>query len=104
MVFSRDGIPNEEVLRYFPKLKKVFSELWLETHPSLIVKSGQVKLSLMTNGTHVRPHAGPSNSRLRMHCALIVPNDYVKETRSRGLFLRVGNQKEKVGDRSMLYI
>eukprot|EP00944_MAST-04C_sp_MAST-4C-sp1_P013002 g13002.t1 len=95
MVFSRDGIPNEEVLRYFPKLKKVFSELWLETHPSLIVKSGQVKLSLMTNGTHVRPHAGPSNSRLRMHCALIVPNDYVKETRSRGLFLRVGNQKKK---------
>ena len=95
MTFVKDGIPNEEVLRYFPKLKEVFNEHWLENHPALLVKSGQVKLSLMTNGTHVRPHAGPSNSRLRMHCALIVPNAYTKETRSRGLFLRVGDRKKR---------
>ncbi|XP_013135168.1 PREDICTED: aspartyl/asparaginyl beta-hydroxylase isoform X2 [Papilio polytes] len=31
---------------------------------------GQVKFSVMSAGTHVRPHVGPTNCRLRMHLGL----------------------------------
>ena len=34
---------------------------------------GQVKLSVMERGTRVRPHAGPTNVRLRAHLPLWVP-------------------------------
>jgi hypothetical protein len=40
--------------------------------PALDVRRGQVKLSRMAPGTVVRPHAGPSNGRLRMHCGVHV--------------------------------
>lgn len=33
-------------------------------------RRGQVKFSSMEAGTHVRPHVGPTNCRLRMHLAL----------------------------------
>ncbi|CAF4790238.1 unnamed protein product [Pieris macdunnoughi] len=33
-------------------------------------RRGQIKFSLMEAGTHVRPHVGPTNCRLRMHLAL----------------------------------
>lgn len=42
--------------------------------PALKLKNGQVKLSSMQPGTTVHPHAGPTNTRLRMHCALLVPS------------------------------
>lgn len=42
--------------------------------PSLAVRNGQVKISMMEPGTIVRPHAGPSNARLRVHCGLVVPS------------------------------
>lgn len=41
--------------------------------PALRLANGQVKLSRMQPGTHVRPHAGPTNARLRMHCGVHVP-------------------------------
>lgn len=33
-------------------------------------RRGQIKFSLMEAGTHVRPHVGPTNCRLRMHLGL----------------------------------
>lgn len=33
-------------------------------------RRGQVKFSMMEAGTHVRPHVGPTNCRLRMHLGL----------------------------------
>ncbi|XP_061522793.1 aspartyl/asparaginyl beta-hydroxylase isoform X3 [Phycodurus eques] len=36
-------------------------------------KRGQIKLSAMRPGTHVWPHTGPTNCRLRMHLGLVVP-------------------------------
>ncbi|XP_013194715.2 aspartyl/asparaginyl beta-hydroxylase isoform X4 [Amyelois transitella] len=33
-------------------------------------RRGQIKFSAMKPGTHVRPHVGPTNCRLRMHLAL----------------------------------
>ncbi|XP_078136333.1 LOW QUALITY PROTEIN: aspartyl/asparaginyl beta-hydroxylase-like [Sander vitreus] len=36
-------------------------------------KRGQIKFSVMHPGTHVWPHTGPTNCRLRMHLGLVVP-------------------------------
>ncbi|XP_022822289.1 aspartyl/asparaginyl beta-hydroxylase isoform X2 [Spodoptera litura] len=48
-------------------------------------RRGQVKFSAMEAGTHVRPHVGPTNCRLRMHLGLSNTKDtYIrvdKETR-----------------------
>ncbi|CAB1341088.1 unnamed protein product [Coregonus sp. 'balchen'] len=33
----------------------------------------QIKFSVMQSGTHVWPHTGPTNCRLRMHLGLVVP-------------------------------
>ncbi|XP_055838514.1 aspartyl/asparaginyl beta-hydroxylase isoform X3 [Episyrphus balteatus] len=44
-------------------------------------KRGQVKFSVMHPGTHVWPHCGPTNCRLRAHLGLKVPS---------GTLLRVG--------------
>ncbi|CAH0562591.1 unnamed protein product [Brassicogethes aeneus] len=49
-------------------------------------KRGQTKFSVMHPGTHVWPHCGPTNCRLRAHLGLEVPsNTYIRvaeETRS----------------------
>ncbi|XP_076437632.1 aspartyl/asparaginyl beta-hydroxylase-like, partial [Babylonia areolata] len=36
-------------------------------------KRGQVKFSVMQPGTHVWPHCGPTNCRIRAHLGLVVP-------------------------------
>ena len=97
LTFVKNGVINKEVISKFPKLKHLLTNKWLEEHPSLIVKSGQIKLSLMLNGTHVRPHAGPSNNRLRMHCPLILPSivKNIENDKEIGLHLRVGTSKKK---------
>ncbi|XP_032528506.2 aspartyl/asparaginyl beta-hydroxylase isoform X3 [Danaus plexippus] len=42
-------------------------------------KRGQVKFSMMAAGTHVRPHVGPTNCRLRMHLGLSnTKNTYIR--------------------------
>ncbi|XP_056439641.1 aspartyl/asparaginyl beta-hydroxylase isoform X8 [Gadus chalcogrammus] len=38
-------------------------------------KRGQIKFSVMQPGTHVWPHTGPTNCRLRMHLGLVVPEE-----------------------------
>lgn len=49
-------------------------------------KRGQVKFSVMHPGTHVWPHCGPTNCRIRAHLGLKVPSEtYIRvaeETRS----------------------
>ncbi|KAI8128539.1 Aspartyl/asparaginyl beta-hydroxylase [Lucilia cuprina] len=37
-------------------------------------RRGQVKFSVMHPGTHIWPHCGPSNCRLRAHLGLVVPS------------------------------
>ncbi|XP_073487791.1 aspartyl/asparaginyl beta-hydroxylase isoform X6 [Aquarana catesbeiana] len=36
-------------------------------------RRGQIKYSVMHPGTHVWPHTGPTNCRLRMHLGLVIP-------------------------------
>ncbi|XP_062920252.1 aspartyl/asparaginyl beta-hydroxylase isoform X6 [Mobula hypostoma] len=38
-------------------------------------KRGQIKYSVMQPGTHVWPHTGPTNCRLRMHLGLVIPKE-----------------------------
>lgn len=40
-------------------------------------RRGQVKFSVMKSGTHVHPHSGPTNCRLRGHLGLYVPQDAI---------------------------
>ncbi|XP_047424019.1 aspartyl/asparaginyl beta-hydroxylase isoform X3 [Mugil cephalus] len=47
-------------------------------------KRGQIKFSVMQPGTHVWPHTGPTNCRLRMHLGLVIPK--------RGCRIRCTNQ------------
>ncbi|XP_067305437.1 aspartyl/asparaginyl beta-hydroxylase isoform X4 [Pseudorasbora parva] len=47
----------------------------LERYPEATgCKRGQIKFSVMQSGTHVWPHTGPTNCRLRMHLGLIIPS------------------------------
>ncbi|XP_069678126.1 aspartyl/asparaginyl beta-hydroxylase isoform X6 [Periplaneta americana] len=46
-------------------------------------RRGQVKFSVMQAGTHVWPHCGPTNCRLRSHLGLVVPE---------GTFIRVAEE------------
>ena len=46
-------------------------------------RRGQVKFSVMHAGTHVWPHCGPTNCRLRSHLGLIVPQ---------GTYIRVAEE------------
>ncbi|XP_061094027.1 aspartyl/asparaginyl beta-hydroxylase isoform X7 [Conger conger] len=46
----------------------------LERYPEATgCKRGQIKYSVMQPGTHVWPHTGPTNCRLRMHLGLVIP-------------------------------
>lgn len=57
----------------------------LDQVPDAVLNTrGQIKFSLMTAGTHVWPHTGPTNCRLRAHLGLIIPN---------GVEIRVGSEK-----------
>ncbi|XP_058466084.1 kinesin-related protein 4 isoform X7 [Malaya genurostris] len=46
-------------------------------------KRGQIKFSVMQPGTHVWPHCGPTNCRIRAHLGLMVPD---------GVSIRVANE------------
>lgn len=43
--------------------------------PAAGCRRGQTKFSLMEANTHVWPHCGPTNCRLRAHLGLIVPTN-----------------------------
>merc|ERR1719510_1098881 len=51
-------------------------------------RRGQVKFSVMKSGTHVHPHSGPTNCRLRAHLGLKVPVNKNKNS----TVLRVANK------------
>lgn len=54
--------------------------------PAAGCKRGQVKFSVMSPGTHVWAHTGPTNCRLRAHLGLVVPE---------GPKLRIGSEELK---------
>uniref|UniRef100_A0A4W3JRY2 Aspartate beta-hydroxylase n=1 Tax=Callorhinchus milii TaxID=7868 RepID=A0A4W3JRY2_CALMI len=65
----QQGRKNENSCKHVPRTCAL-----LEKFPeSTGCKRGQVKYSIMQPGTHVWPHTGPTNCRLRMHLGLVIP-------------------------------
>ncbi|XP_062836403.1 aspartyl/asparaginyl beta-hydroxylase isoform X4 [Anolis carolinensis] len=65
----QQGRKNEKACNSVPKTCAL-----LERFPEAIgCRRGQIKYSVMHPGTHVWPHTGPTNCRLRMHLGLVIP-------------------------------
>jgi aspartyl/asparaginyl beta-hydroxylase (cupin superfamily) len=45
------------------------------------VADGQAKVSVLPPGAFIRPHSGPTDTRLRVHCTLAVTGDRAAELR-----------------------
>ncbi|XP_066874073.1 aspartyl/asparaginyl beta-hydroxylase isoform X6 [Kogia breviceps] len=52
-------------------------------------RRGQIKYSVMHPGTHVWPHTGPTNCRLRIHLGLVIPKE--------GCKIRCANETKELG-------
>merc|ERR1712150_236163 len=67
-------------------------------------RQGIVKFSLMTSGTHVHTHSGPSNCRLRAHLGLDVPkgNENLSAVAAFSSRLRVLNEYRSWKDGELL--
>ncbi|KAM5281650.1 aspartyl/asparaginyl beta-hydroxylase isoform 2-T2 [Ctenodactylus gundi] len=70
----QQGRKNENACKGAPKTCSL-----LEKFPETTgCRRGQIKYSIMHPGTHVWPHTGPTNCRLRMHLGLVIPKDGCK--------------------------
>ncbi|XP_051465716.1 aspartyl/asparaginyl beta-hydroxylase isoform X7 [Apus apus] len=67
----QQGRKNENSCKSVPKTCTL-----LERFPEATgCRRGQIKYSIMHPGTHVWPHTGPTNCRLRMHLGLVIPKE-----------------------------
>ncbi|XP_010137574.1 PREDICTED: aspartyl/asparaginyl beta-hydroxylase [Buceros rhinoceros silvestris] len=67
----QQGRRNENACKSVPKTCAL-----LERFPEATgCRRGQIKYSIMHPGTHVWPHTGPTNCRLRMHLGLVIPRE-----------------------------
>nr|XP_060631360.1 aspartyl/asparaginyl beta-hydroxylase isoform X2 [Anolis sagrei ordinatus] len=67
----QQGRKNEKACNSVPKTCAL-----LERFPEATgCRRGQIKYSVMHPGTHVWPHTGPTNCRLRMHLGLVIPKE-----------------------------
>ncbi|XP_071593723.1 aspartyl/asparaginyl beta-hydroxylase isoform X7 [Heliangelus exortis] len=70
----QQGRKNENACKSVPKTCAL-----LERFPEATgCRRGQIKYSIMHPGTHVWPHTGPTNCRLRMHLGLVIPKEGCK--------------------------
>ncbi|XP_060099699.1 aspartyl/asparaginyl beta-hydroxylase-like isoform X2 [Heteronotia binoei] len=67
----QQGRKNDNACKSVPKTCGL-----LERFPETTgCRRGQIKYSVMHPGTHVWPHTGPTNCRLRMHLGLVIPKE-----------------------------
>lgn len=67
LVLLADGKPWPQGCAALPESCHMLQQM-----PSM-ARRGQIKLSRLAAGASIRPHCGPTNGRLRIHCALVVP-------------------------------
>ncbi|XP_072427674.1 aspartyl/asparaginyl beta-hydroxylase isoform X16 [Chiloscyllium punctatum] len=65
----QQGRRSEKSCKQVPKTCALFEKFPESTG----CKRGQIKYSVMHPGTHVWPHTGPTNCRLRIHLGLVIP-------------------------------
>ncbi|XP_078397359.1 aspartyl/asparaginyl beta-hydroxylase [Cetorhinus maximus] len=70
----QQGRRTEKSCKQVPKTCALFEKFPESTG----CKRGQIKYSVMHPGTHVWPHTGPTNCRLRMHLGLVIPKQGCK--------------------------
>ncbi|XP_068839384.1 aspartyl/asparaginyl beta-hydroxylase isoform X1 [Capricornis sumatraensis] len=70
----QQGRKNENACKGAPKTCSLLDKFPETTG----CRRGQIKYSIMHPGTHVWPHTGPTNCRLRMHLGLVIPKEGCK--------------------------
>lgn len=65
--FYEDGVRNADACARFPRTAKL-----IDTAPVDLSRAGVVALSWLSPGTHILPHCGLTNARLRLHYPLSV--------------------------------
>ena len=71
LVLFETGVRSEQGCKLAPKTCSLIMKYMKEI--SAECKHGQVKFSVIHPETHIWPHSGPSNCRLRAHLGLVVP-------------------------------
>ena len=89
-IFLRNGIPFTHTFEQFPVTGKVLRQL--SQKYALDMPKCSMEISIVARayslsrwrlespasaGTHLRPHCGPTNHRLRLHLGLVVPENSV---------------------------
>lgn len=79
-ILYHDGVRFNDTCRLFP-----FTSGLLESIPEVTTDSwGLAYISWLHPGTHITPHCGPSNGRLRVHLGIKIPS---------GVKMRVGDRE-----------
>lgn len=78
-VFYENGLRMDRPCQLFPKTAEIVSGIADAIH-----SGGVVMLSWLAPGTHIVPHCGASNRRLRVHMGIQVPD---------GASMRVGDER-----------
>lgn len=86
LVLYENGSKQEYGCELAPKTCQLLEKYLANSAVSC--KRGQIKFSVMHSGTHVLPHTGPTNTRLRAHLGLMIPENGLVE-------LRVGPQTHR---------
>lgn len=68
LFFTERGRGNEEVRSLCPVTCRT-----IEAHRAIHTLTGMSYISRLSSGTHVTPHHGPTNMRLRCHLPILVP-------------------------------
>jgi aspartate beta-hydroxylase len=79
VVFYENGIRMEQPCARFPRTAEVMARI-----PEALASSGVIMLSWLHPGSHIIPHCGATNTRLRVHMGVRVPQ---------GASMRVGDQR-----------
>jgi aspartate beta-hydroxylase len=79
VMFYEDGVRMEQPCARFPQTAAILSKI-----PEAVHSGGVIMLSWLHPGTHIVPHCGASNTRLRVHFAIRIPD---------GASMRVGDTR-----------
>ncbi|WP_387489376.1 aspartyl/asparaginyl beta-hydroxylase domain-containing protein [Photorhabdus sp. RM96S] len=72
IVFFEAGTRSKKSCELLPKTSSVLDALPLE-----VKEAGVIMLSMLDPQTHIVPHCGHTNGRLRVHMGISIPNDVV---------------------------
>ena len=74
LVFARNGRRVEEAWNgELAHTEQLLASLSIEGGVADRLPKGSMEVSILRGGTHLKPHCGPTNHRLRIHLPLLVP-------------------------------